>query len=159
MRYQSTEDRFWAKVHKVEEPRGCWEWIGLRTELGYGRFTIDGQGRKAHRMAYELLIGPIPEGLEPDHLCRNHGCVKVIADGFGPAHLELVTHQENLLRGVGFAAQHAKAKHCPQGHPYDPRNTYRDTKGRRYCITCRRARDAARTQNRQAVAGRPPADA
>jgi HNH endonuclease len=73
---------------------GCWEWTGARKDNGYG--TVSHPGRRtanAHRVVYELLEGPIPEGLDLDHLCRNRGCVK-------PGHLEAVTRKENLNRGV-----------------------------------------------------------
>ena len=83
------QERFWAKVRKTD---GCWLWTGSHNGLGYG--TIRSVGRKmyVHRYSYELLVGPIPAGLELDHLCRVPGCVN-------PDHLEPVTHAENLRRG------------------------------------------------------------
>lgn len=84
------EDRFWAKVDKDAD---CWEWRGSRNHKGYGLARRrDGKGIQAHRLAYELTVGPIPEGLEIDHLCVNRGCVN-------PSHLEPVTHTENIRRG------------------------------------------------------------
>lgn len=85
----------------------------------------------AHRYAYEHFIGPIPEGLQVDHLCRVRNCVN-------PDHLEAVTCRENVLRGDGVAAANARATHCPQGHAYDEANTYTWTNGGRHCRACAR---------------------
>ena len=131
------ERRFWSKV----DFRGdCWLWTGsvARRRGGYGQFRLASAGRKrmvkAHRVAYELLVGPIPEGLEPDHLCRNPRCVN-------PDHLEPVTHHENVLRGMSPSAQGARADHCIHDHPFDEANTYyRPDNGTRQCRTCARER-------------------
>lgn len=134
--YHSQEERFWPKVDKTPT---CWLWIGAIGSGGYGNFYISNVGRKirttlAHHWAYEQLIGPVPEGLDLDHLCRNRACVN-------PAHLEPVTRSTNLRRGVGTAGR----TECPQGHPYDEANTYHDPlTGWRQCRQCRAARDAAR---------------
>lgn len=126
------EQRFWAKVQKADD---CWNWTGAGSQvgLGYGRFSIGG-GRDAlpHRYAYELLVGPIPHGLVLDHLCRNPRCVN-------PAHLEPVTHQENILRGIGPSAVNAQKTHCKRGHEFTPENTYWHKRGARDCRECRRA--------------------
>jgi hypothetical protein len=145
------EERFWPKVDKhgpIPEHRPelgpCWVWLAACDPHGYGLIGLgggDGGHGRAHRVAHELLVGPIPKGLEPDHLCRVHPCVKAIADEFGPAHLELVTRRENLLRGETIAAQHAAKTHCPQGHPYDEVNTYM-CRNTRQCRQC--SRDKAR---------------
>lgn len=89
---QKAIDRFWAKVQKTPGD-GCWTWIGGKTPAGYGCFWRGHSSRGAHRISYELLVGPIAKGLHLDHLCRNHGCVN-------PAHLEPVTNAENCRRGV-----------------------------------------------------------
>ncbi len=101
------EDRLWPKIDKAgpipeyaPHLGPCWIWNGSKDKAGYGRINIARVPMLVHRIVYELLIGPFPEGLEPDHLCRVHACVKVIADEFGPAHLEPVTHRENCLRGT-----------------------------------------------------------
>lgn len=78
-------DRFWAKVDKSGE---CWEWTAGKDRLGYGGFFLDGRDRIAHRVSYELSIGPPPEGLELDHICHNRACVN-------PEHLRPVTHKQN----------------------------------------------------------------
>lgn len=133
---RTPEDRFWANVEKSGD---CWLWTGGKTggEWGrYGAFQVNGRQTKTHRFAYELLVGPVPEGLELDHLCRVTLCCN-------PEHLEAVTHRENLLRGVAPCAVHAKKTHCPQGHPYDKVNT-RIYKGMRTCRVCDRARSSKR---------------
>lgn len=123
------EERFWAKVNKTE---ACWEWTASLHPSGYGQFMYVGhRPRAAHRVAYEWLRGPIPEGLVLDHLCRNRTCVN-------PDHLEPVTHRENILRGVGASARNVVKTRCDQGHPFDKANTYIDQRGRRTCRTCRR---------------------
>jgi hypothetical protein len=95
-----------------------------------------------HDLAYELLVGSIPEGMEPDHLCRNRACVKAIANEQGPAHLELVTPKVNCERGE-TGQNNARKTHCPQGHLYNEANTYRDKKGIRHCRICDRERKRA----------------
>jgi len=111
-------------------PDECWVWRWASSG-GYGQVTINGRRLLTHRAAYELLIGPIPAGLVIDHLCKNPGCVN-------PAHLEPVTQRENVLRGLSPSALCAVKTECPQGHPYDEKNTI-TRKGYRYCRTCQRA--------------------
>jgi hypothetical protein len=137
-------DRWWLRVDKTG-PDGCWQWIGAKWARGYGIFTLPGTQQRiaAHRWGYEHLVGPIPDGLELDHLCRNRQCVN-------PEHLEPVTHLENVRRGlVRQNGQHERDKtHCPQKHPYDERNTKVTDRGHRKCRAC----DAARTRRRKAAA-------
>jgi len=137
------EERFWAKVDKSLDGIGCWVWTGAPTSgrnCGYGRFSIGGRADNrmvsAHRFAYELLVGIIPDGLTIDHLCRNRLCVN-------PAHLEAVDNRTNILRGTGSAAQRAKVTHCVRGHLFDMFNTYIDPEGHRVCRHCRRLRQNA----------------
>lgn len=132
------EQRFWEKVDKTET---CWLWTGTKTTLvadrGYGLFRVDGRQTTAHRFAYELAKGPIPDGLELDHLCRVRQCVR-------PSHLEPVTHYVNMMRGEGFAARHARQTHCKRNHEFTPENTSIEATGSRRCITCRRERERRR---------------
>jgi HNH endonuclease len=134
MAKRTVEERFWARVQKTET---CWLWIGADNGSGYGRFyPAPRQSVAAHRFAYELLVGPIPEGLQLDHLCRNPPCVN-------PAHLEPVTNRENSLRGISPLADNARKTHCPRGHSLlDPENVYRwpGYFHRRYCRTCNQLR-------------------
>lgn len=106
----------------ADKPDECWEWPGPKDVRGRGLVYHDGKRRKAHRVAYEMLVGPIPEGLEPDHLCRNLAC-------FNPRHLEPVTHAVNSLRGEGLPAKNARKTHCDHGHPLSGSNlrVYRRT--------------------------------
>ena len=138
------EERFWAKVDKVDGD-GCWVWTGALRE-GYGEAWFNGKLVQAHRVAFELLIGPIPADREIDHLCRNRLCVN-------PAHLEVVTHQQNTLRGEGPTAQHARAIYCPKGHPYDLLNTYFRSTGRRGCRACGIEREKQRKRIRHILVG------
>lgn len=135
-------ERFWEKVDK-NGPNGCWIWIGLRTAhpvFDYGRFFFSKNvAVAAHRFAWQLLNGPVPEGLELDHLCRNPPCVN-------PDHLEAVTHQENILRGNSVPAGNANATHCVHGHPFDEANTYYASDGSRSCRACGRERARAKKQ-------------
>jgi hypothetical protein len=125
-------DRFWANVDRSDD---CWVWTAHLNAAGYGRFRLSEPRRLvyAHRFAYELLVGPIPEGLSLDHLCRNRSCVR-------PTHLEPVTQRTNLLRGSGFAATQAEQIYCKYGHPLWGENVYsRPTSpNRRECRTCKR---------------------
>jgi hypothetical protein len=130
-------ERFWAQVDTSQE---CWVWQGCRDRDGYGRFYSHTEGGKkrrmhAHRFAYEQCRGAIPAGLVLDHLCRNRACCN-------PAHLEIVSHRVNNLRGESFAARNARETHCPQGHPYDGDNVIRTKRRDRRCRTCARLEQA-----------------
>lgn len=135
----SVEDRFMAKV-SPEPNSGCWLWMGCDAGEGYGKFFYNGRARKAHRAAYELLVGEIPPGLQIDHLCRNPSCVN-------PDHLEPVTQRENMARGVAWErakAAAARITHCPQGHAYAGGNLRIAKTGHRLCRACHRERELAR---------------
>jgi hypothetical protein len=131
----SIEERFWKKVNKTDT---CWLWTGAITGAGYGHLYIDYKDVYAHRLAYEFLVGPIPEGLVLDHLCRVHNCVR-------PDHLEPVTDKENLARGEATLFQTSKT-HCPQGHEYAGENLYLSSTNRRYCRTCQNVNQKRRRQ-------------
>jgi hypothetical protein len=131
--FGTREERFWAKAERTPT---CWLWTGAIDRDGYGRF----ERTMAHRVAYELAVGPIPEGLTIDHVkargCTNLNCVN-------PAHLEAVTGPENTARGTSFGAVNAVKTHCVNGHEFTEENTYwclnPGGKKRRQCRACRRA--------------------
>ena len=131
--YERFDDRW------MPEPMsGCWLWIRGTDKNGYGGFVSQvTSSRQAHRVAYERWVGPVPPGLDLDHLCRTPSCVN-------PEHLEAVTHRVNCLRGRSPAARAARTTHCPQGHPYDEANTGRYPNGHRRCRTCHRTRERER---------------
>lgn len=143
---KSVEERFWAKVDR-RGPDECWLWAasGGVTPSGarYGQIRIGTHKVQAYRVAYELLVGPIPNRLTLDHLCRNSLCVN-------PRHLEPVPMKENLLRGEGICARNARKTHCPMGHPYDDENTHVGKKnGYRTCRTCKRIKGRVRCHYNQ----------
>lgn len=113
---------------------GCWVWTGAKVRDGYGVICEGGNhGRnlRAHRVAYELLVGQIPSGLVIDHLCRNRACVN-------PAHLEPVTVRENILRGRSVMAERAKQEVCSRGHMLSGDNLFSPSSGQRGCRECAR---------------------
>jgi len=150
----SPEERFWAKVDKngpLFNGTPCWMWTAYKSKSGYGNFTPvhGGLPQRVHRFAYELLIGPIPEGLTLDHLCRVRHCVN-------PSHLEPISIKGNVLRGTGISANNARKTHCSRGHVFDFLNTHIDRRGNRNCRHC--ANDNAKRRRKQSVAITPPPD-
>lgn len=116
----------------------CWLWQGRLDRFGYGRITVNQQPAKAHRISYETFVGPIPTGLQIDHLCRVRQCVR-------PDHLEPVTAKVNMERAAGATGTIAGKRvggmrlgeKCAEGHTVDGDNVYQ-RRGLNYCLTCRR---------------------
>lgn len=130
---------FWKKVNKTDT---CWLWIASFKSGGYGSYWDGTRHMRAHRFLWEKMVGPIPEGLQLDHLCRVRNCVN-------PDHMEPVTCRENLLRGHGIAAINARKTHCKQGHPFSGDNLgFRDNGRKRKCLTCQK-RWEKRSRNRR----------
>lgn len=144
------EDRIKRAV-TIDPDTGCWVWQRAKNREGYGRMSVPNSHRAgggvwfAHRVSYEVFVGPIPEGLVLDHLCRNRACVN-------PDHLEPVTHKTNLRRGETLQAANLLKTHCPYGHEFSPENTRIIPRGRR-CIACERRR-ARESKARKREAGR-----
>lgn len=130
-RKQCSSERL-ERFYEPEPNSGCWIWFGNTAE-GYGYIA----GRGAHRIAYELYRGPIPAGLQIDHLCRVRSCVN-------PAHMEPVTIRENLRRGQTIAAANAAKERCPKGHEF----TFYRQRGTRYCQPCRNEWQRAKRASR-----------
>ena len=121
--------QFWRNTQFTST---CWLWKRSGSDR-YGRMSIGDHFVSAHRWAYEAFVGPIPEGMQLDHLCRQSRCVN-------PNHLEPVTPRENLLRGDGRPGINARKTHCKQGHAFDEFNTYWLPNGKgRACKACRSA--------------------
>ncbi|MEX2984566.1 HNH endonuclease signature motif containing protein [Streptomyces sp. C36] len=123
-------NRFLDKVTRTDD--GCWEWTGSIKPSGYGQVRVGDRVRSAHRVAYELAHGEIPDGLVIDHLCRRRNCVRI-------DHLEAVTQRINVRRGISAAAHRARQTHCCRGHAFDAANTYVAPNGTRKCRRCRAA--------------------
>lgn len=134
-------------ISKVEVGPDCWLWEGVGNPAGYGIFFTypsarEQVNRPAHRYAYELANGPVPEGLVIDHLCKNPRCVK-------PSHLEPVTQRENVMRGVGLSKINAEKTHCKRGHEFTEGNTYWYM-NRRTCRACNRIKARAYQERKKA---------
>lgn len=125
---------FWPKV---DASGHCWEWVGAVSPQGYGQLRVRGVLRQATHVAWELLIGPCPNGLVPDHLCQNRRCVNV------GEHIEWVTYQENILRGYSSPARNARKTHCLKGHAFTLENTLSiPSRAGRICKICRDKKNA-----------------
>lgn len=141
-RPRTLEQRITGLRQTSETAGACWLWDGEMKGNGYGRVSVKGKNRLAHRAVYEHLRGPIPDGLVLDHLCRNRACVN-------PDHLEPVTNAINIMRGVGVGAVNAAKTHCVHGHEFTPENTRFNKPFRptgvvsRACRQCHRERTRA----------------
>lgn len=124
----SFEERLWQRVDKTA-PNGCWLWLGALNGAGYGAVGRDNKVLRVHRVTYELLVGPIPEGLQLDHLCRNRACCN-------PEHLEPVTNEENWRRGQHHTAVMLRENKCKRDHEMTKENTYWRKNGGRLCRQC-----------------------
>lgn len=129
--------RFMSKVRV--EPSGCWLWLAAVNRVtGYGVFKGATKAVNAHRFAYEAFQGPVPEGLQLDHVCRVKRCVN-------PAHLEVVTASVNTWRHFSLTT------HCSEGHPFSGSNLRTTPKGHRRCRACERAWNTTARQKRRAA--------
>lgn len=148
----------WARVMSKVDGGGkseCWQWTAYRRPCGYGYVRFGGAVVHAHRAVYTLLVGPIPEGMQLDHVChtrdsscpggescQHRACVN-------PDHLEVVSASENMARSWP-----ANKTHCVNGHEFTPENTARYGSGRRKCRKCKALHERARRARRRAVGGR-----
>jgi len=139
--WEALPPRVWRVIHP-EPMSGCWLFANSGV-AGYGCVEFQGRRTQAHRFVYERLVGPIPEGLQLDHLCRVRCCVN-------PDHLEPVTNRENARRGN--AGLHLRKRtHCPRGHPYDEANTIHLKNADRIARHCRACRiENGRTRHARA---------
>lgn len=155
-----TTAAFWERFTRT--PHGCLVWTGYyNPRTRYGSFTHIEGGKSvtslAHRLAWELLVGPIPKGMiidhgNPERGCLNRGCGE-------PSHLEPITQAENVRRRVGHddgGAFHRNKTHCPQGHPYEGENLYTKADGSRHCRACARATSAAYAAKKREENPLPP---
>ena len=131
---------------------GCWEWQGLKHRSGYGQITTLSGRDYTHRVAWALMIGPIPEGMVIDHICRNRTCFK-------PSHLRVTTHRQNILAGTGASARNYRKTKCARGHTYTEGNfTFKYAQQRKWrrCSICAKQDNDRRIYVNGKVIGRTP---
>lgn len=138
-------EAFYSHV-KIDDRSVCWPWLGAPDKNGYGRLKHGGKMSKAHRISYELNVGPIPKGLTIDHV-KARGCL--LKSCVNPSHLEPVTVGVNVLRGDAPSAKFARSERCPRGHEY----SRRANGSQRICRTCIRASEARYREARRANRG------
>lgn len=134
-------ERFERKIKRNEDPLGCWEWQGAKNKLGYGEFAENKKPIPAHRWAYVNQVGPIPEGMDLHHLCRNTSCVN-------PSHLQAVEHVENVRRGRAGQLR-TNPSHCANGHLLEGNNVRVLPNGRLRCRECARNRNQRYEERRK----------
>jgi len=123
-----------TKFIQLDILSGCWIWKGALDKQGYGFFSINRKLKRAHRVSYEHWNDELDSNLVIDHLCRNPSCVN-------PEHLQQVTIQQNLLRGMGLGVFNSKKTYCPKNHPLSGENLYLRSDGKRACRLCRKEAD------------------
>lgn len=134
----SPEKRFWGMVNKT---KSCWLWLG-KLQDGYGRFAMYKKRYRVHQVSFQWEYGPIPAGLEIDHLCRVRHCVR-------PNHLEAVTPRVNVRRSDSPPGRHSRQTLCQRGHKFNAT----DKRGNRYCKTCKSTADANRLRRKKVKNG------
>lgn len=137
-------ERFWNKVQPCPMS-GCWLFVGATTGVGYGSIKIGDRIRNAHRVAYEVLVGTVADGLQIDHRCRTRCCVN-------PAHLEAVTNRENSIRGAAPSVVLFRENVCAAGHDMGQTAVPKPGGGRQ-CRVCHCARRRERNANRSVTSG------
>lgn len=135
-RKERLEDRLLRRIY-IDPNTGCWLWLGRIHRSGYGQITVDGKTKCAHVVSYETFVGPVPEGLQLDHLCRTRPCIN-------PSDLEPVTGSENVRTGII-----GSRTHCPRNHEYSKENTYVNLAGHRACRRCHSDRENNRQKEKR----------
>lgn len=152
-RWGDATERFWANVDCPDDA-SCWLWTGALDADGYGTFRVDSRKVRAHRFAYELLVGPIANAMVLDHVlargCLHRRCVN-------PAHLEQVPNVENVARGMSPSAINSRATHCIRDHELSGDNLFVTRAGKRQCRVCSRVASKRRLRaRRDGLPGLPP---
>jgi hypothetical protein len=156
-------DRFRTRYH-VDLESGCWLWTASLHRDGYGIGSLHGRGDFAHRISYRIHIGPIPEGLEIDHICHDPDLCNLGNECphrrcVNPAHLKAVTRAENSRRSNGIGGINYRKTHCDHGHKFTPENTHIPAEGgERVCIACRSRRSREYRRRKADAAGTPRRD-
>lgn len=138
--FTNAASRFWSKT--IPGKNGCILWVGRTNGDGYGQFDVNGRTIGAHRYAFELKYGPVPEGKQIDHLCRVRHCVN-------PEHMEAVIQRVNIMRGEGIAATNKAKTHCKRGHALEGKNVYIVKQGKYRSRQCRQCVNDLRRPKRR----------